>query len=827
MREMQVALRVVYKDLASRDVSRVIAETTRQSEQAARAQQQSAAATAQAQRQASDHTSRALTVTTKQTEDAARAQQQSAAASAQAQRQASDQTSRALTVTTKQAVDSARTQQQSITAVGNTSVRVYDQSRRASVLRAQQEAQSSKQVSSSILRDVDRLHQARERLGVRSERAIQREILQTAVAYKRLEDSGRLSGRELARAAEAAQAKVRGLRQEMQHLKTPGELGRGVAAIGGGILAGAMMAKRPLSEVMTHERQVAFISNTAYAGEDAAGRAKGQHAITEHISRAVQYGGGKREDAADALNDLLGSSGLSRDDSYAMLPTVQKMALASGRTPREIVPLVGAANANGIPVAQMPDALGKMLYAGETGGYGIENMMSNLPGVLTAQRDNFGMSGMKGLEMALANLQGITAATSMPQESAQSYTALLTTLKNPGVAQSVGKKLSIGGKGVDLNGTLAKGALQGVDPLETFSALIDKSLESNKAYKQLKSRLAKGGGTDVDKEQMATLLEQTVLRDVGVGRKPMLALSGYMAQRESIRGMRSDYAGRGVSAIDTSGSVMLSTASEKLNLAGQAVADARQRALEPLTTTLGDVAAKLSKYAEAYPGLTTLLVGAGDGIKVMTAAALAFGGVKMLTGAGVGAGLGAAATGAGSGVVRLVGTGVSKLAPASVFGKGALARSSPMVSLALGGYNATQVAGSDLPDNEKNAAYTKIAGSTGGGFAGAMIGAKSMSWLGPYGVAAGAVGGGVLGSFGGDWLGEKLGRSWFGSDEGPRAETARAPTIATGGYDPAALQQAMIAKLREPQKMDIKITVDNGAIVAAVQDASARDARRY
>jgi hypothetical protein len=80
------------------------------------------------------------------------------------------------------------------------------------------------------------------------------------------------------------------------------------------------------------------------------------------------------------------------------------MALAAGRKSREIVPLVGALKANQIPVADMPAALGKMLYAGETGGYGVQNMIESLPRLLAAQRDNYGIVGMKGLEMALVDM---------------------------------------------------------------------------------------------------------------------------------------------------------------------------------------------------------------------------------------------------------------------------------------------------------------------------------------------------------------------------------------------------------------------------------------
>ena len=730
----------------------------------------------------------------------------------------------AVSVVAQKKHEAARQEQRDAAVVGAANARHYDQSRRASVQLAQQQIAASRNASSQIVRDADKMHKAREQLGIRSERSLQREIMQTMIAFKRLEQSGRVSGLELARAAEAAQRKVKLLQREMRELKTPSEFGKGLAAIGGGILAGAAVAKRPLSETMAFDQQVAAMSNTAYAAEGAEGRQAGQREISHQISRAVRQGG-TREEAADALNDLLGSSGLSRDEAFAMLPTVQQTGLAAGRKSRDIVPLVGALKASNISVADMPAALGKMLHAGETGGYGIENMISSLPKLLASQRDNYGISGMKGLEMALVNMQAITAGTNMPQESAQSLMALMNTLKQPSVSQAVAKKLSIGGKGVDLAGTLGKGALQDVSPLETFTALVDKSMANNKSYKQLKGRLEKGG-SQADREQMATLLESSVFRDVGIGRESLLALSGYMSQRESIKGLRSEYAGVGVGALETSSAVMMATAGEKVNQASQAVADARQRALQPVTELMGDMAKKMAEYADKYPGLTTALTGATDGIKVMTAAAIAFGGVKMLTGAGAGVGVGAAAAGVASGTASVAGRAVGVLAPTRFLGSGVLARSAPLASVALGGYDALQVAGSDLTEAEKNAAYTRIGGRTSGGIGGAYAGGQALAFLGPYGIAAGAIGGGILGSLTGDWAGEKLGQAWFGPGEA-RPETAKAATISTGGIEPAELQQAIInANRAAPLKVDVKVDIDGREVAAAVNEHNARDARR-
>lgn len=706
--------------------------------------------------------------------------------------------------------EAARQQQRDAATVGAANARYSDQSRRASVVLAQQQMAASRSASSRVLRDAERLHSARTQLGIRSEKSLQREIIQTAIAYRRLEESGRVSGRELARAAEAAQHKVRMLQREMRQLKTPSEWGKGLAAIGAGIAAGVAVARRPLSETMAYDQQVAAISNTAYASEGVEGRKQGQRRIDEVITQSV-HKGGTREEAADALDGLL--SKMPREEAFTILPTVQQTALAAGMKSRDIVPLVGALQANGIPVAEMPAALGKMLHAGETGGYGVKNMVQSMPRLLDSLRQS-GLSGMQGLEAALVDMHAVTAGTNMPEESAQSLTSLVEALKQPAVAQAVAKKLSINGEHVDLAATVGQGVLQGVSPLETLTATIDKAMVNNKEYKRLKGRLEKGG-SQADQDQMATLLENTVFRDMGFGRKPMLAITGYMSQRDTVPGLRSEYAGAGVRALETSSAVMMDTAGEKVNQATQTVADARHRALQPITEAMGDVAKKITEYAQTYPELTSAVVGATDGIKVMTAAAVAFGGVKALTGVGAqGIGVGAAVSGIASKAA-----GVTKAA----------ARGAPIVPLALGAYETVQIANSDLPADQKKVAYTRTASSTAGGMGGAYAGVQAGAIFGPWGMLVGGVLGGLMGSQAGDDFGQEMGNAWFASGRG-RTEPPEGVAPPMSSADLTGLQglrRELVGALRESsQKIEVKVELDGREIAASVNEHNAREARR-
>lgn len=72
-----------------------------------------------------------------------------------------------------------------------------------------QTGQIAQQSSKTQAEAARKAAQAREVLGVRSERTIQRELMQTRAAYERLKRSGVASQNELRRAAEATKNRVR------------------------------------------------------------------------------------------------------------------------------------------------------------------------------------------------------------------------------------------------------------------------------------------------------------------------------------------------------------------------------------------------------------------------------------------------------------------------------------------------------------------------------------------------------------------------------------------------------------------------------------------
>ncbi|MDR0633905.1 MAG: hypothetical protein LBF91_02880, partial [Azoarcus sp.] len=146
-----------------------------------------------------------------------------------------------------------------------------------------------------------RLAQAREQLGMRSERTIQREIQRTEAAYNRLRASGRLSMSELERAAQRTRQRVAELNNEMGRLtreqKAQRALRIGASVAVGTVAAGAVL-KTPIQRAIDYDYRLAHMANTAFSERDSEGRKIGMKELETVINDAVKQGGGTRESAA-------------------------------------------------------------------------------------------------------------------------------------------------------------------------------------------------------------------------------------------------------------------------------------------------------------------------------------------------------------------------------------------------------------------------------------------------------------------------------------------------------------------------------------------------
>lgn len=515
-------------------------------------------------------------------------------------------------------------------------------------------AEGAARITRTASEEYRRAARARETLGVRSEQSIQREIAQTIASYNRLARTTVMSSREQERAFRRMKDQVRELKTEMRGYSRMGEVkrfGSNAMAIGGGIAAGAAVLSRPVANQMSYERQLSMMANTAFGDDGQAGRLAGRTKLANSIRAAVMSGGGTKEDAAEAMNNMIASGAVSYETADKWLPTIMKNATASGASAIDLSSLaIKAKQSFGLTDEDIPVAMNMAIAAGKAGNFELKDMARWLAPQMAAASS----SGMKGIDdfaklLTLNEAAGITAGNS--DEAGNNVVNLLAKLTSQDAANAA-KRIKVNGKGIDLAGSLANAKERGIDPIEAFSRIVDRVVAQNGAYQKLQKRLAgtkEGSEQRAVMESMANILEGSGVGKIIADRQALMALLAYRNNPEYRKDVESQINAQrtlkpGETAGDQDFAFIAGTNDFKIDQAKNANDFAQMDSVKSLANAAGAAAGELTALAEEFPGLATAAAGATTAIQTMTGAAIAFAGLKFLTGGGV-----AAATGAASG----------------------------------------------------------------------------------------------------------------------------------------------------------------------------------
>lgn len=573
----------------------------------------------------------------------------------------------------------------------------------------------------------------------------------------RMRFGGLLNGlRQVDRLSRAAMQSLRGVASAASNAaKAAGQVGSGLAA--GGYVAG-----RALAKPMDYERRVAQMANTAYAERDVAGRRAGMTQLDASITGAVRTGGGTRDEAAEALDKMLASGAIKADAATSLLPVLQKYSTASGAASGDLADIVIRGVQQGFfKPEEAQAALDRAMVAGQMGGFELKDMARWLPQMMANAQ---GMKGMAGFERILASAQASAVTAGNKDQAGNNLVNLLAKLNSSDTAQDFKKQ------GIDLAGSLAKARESGELPLDAFIRLVEtRVVGRDKRFQAARAKAAGATGGDRASalNDMADILQASAVGRVMQDRQALLALVAEMTQKgyvaDVLGGMRGA-AGAG----ETAFGVVASTSAFKAQQASNEKDIAASGMLAHVKPYLDPAMERLAAFGAEFPALTTAAMEATTAIGAMTAAAAAFGGLRMLTGGAGAAGAGGAAGVAGRGA-RFGGL-AGRLA----------GRAGGLLAMAGAAYDVYATEQSAMSRNDKNAAHVATAGGLGGTLAGAGLGAKAGAALGTLvapgigtavGAGVGGIGGGLLGWLGGTSLGQKLGGMIFRDERVVRVES--------------------------------------------------------
>lgn len=504
--------------------------------------------------------------------------------------------------------------------------------------------------------EYQRLSQAREALGIRSERKIQQEIVRTQAAYQRLAQSGTLSWREQMRAASAMHRQVAQLANEMGRLTKMQK----ALAVGAAATAAAFVLKPKVEQAMAYDLRLAHIANTAFSDRDTSGRKSGMRDLNAAIVAAVRKGGGTRDQAAETLDALIASGAMSVGDSMGLLPALLKSSTATGAQSADLANIaIRGMQTFKIKPQDLPNVIDMAITAGQAGGFELRDMAKWLPQQMAAASAS-GLTGVKGFAKlaALNQASAITAGTK--DEAGNNLVNLLTKINSRDTAQDAERM------GINLPKYLAQQRMKGVDSVEAFVGLVDQTVSKQTAWKQLQEKL-KGAKDESEKrdtlESMASIVQGSGIGKLVQDRQALMALVGIMNNRQYLADVQQKTLG-GRGAGERNFALISDTAAFKTGQLGNEKEIAQQAALDKLNPAIGGLSEKTVELARQYPGLTTATVAATTALTALAAAA------------------GAAALASGGGV-----GGISGKVAGAARGAGGLAlRAAPLVAAGAFGY---------------------------------------------------------------------------------------------------------------------------------------------
>lgn len=422
-------------------------------------------------------------------------------------------------------------------------------------------------------------------------------------------------------------------------------------------------------QARSYDRQLADTANTAFAGRDLAGRRSGMGELDSAVKAALRAGGGKREDALQALNDMLASGTVTASQAQGLLPTINKYATAGNASVTELSNIVVRALQNGFKEADIPQVLDMALAAGQQGGFELKDMARWLPKLLAAGQMS-GLNGMDGYARILASAQGSVITAGSKDEAGNNLLNLLLKI-NSADTQRDAKNM-----GIDLAGSLAAARGKGVNSLDAFVNLVDKIAGGDSRMVSLRRQAAAAG--DDESRQAALTAQADILQGSAVGRivqdrQALLALVAELNKRDYIAGVQRDVMGARGQYGASNFALISGTADYRIQQAENEKLFAQTDAMGPLNEGLALLAQGTSAVYQQFPGFAAAIEASKLALTGLAAAAGAAGLMGLLTGGGgaaARAGAGALATRAG-GLLAGAGAAAAAIPAAALVGVGA------------------------------------------------------------------------------------------------------------------------------------------------------------
>lgn len=396
-----------------------------------------------------------------------------------------------------------------------------------------------------------------------------------------------------------------------QHTQQTSSLLQKGAAVGGAAVAGGMVVSSALQKPRDYAQQMTYIAATATGGQGLSSSQRLQRigTLEQYVKDSVRQGGGKREDVAAALNELIASGKYDIDTVKPALMSSAKTAFAAGADTVDAAKMTIAMRNFGVKNLDL--AQDRAMRAGQVGSFEYKDMAKFLPEQMAAARAS-GYSGDAGL-IKLLTLNQMAKSTSADSASAgNNVVNLLQKLSSREFSDSIADAITVqSGDPTRINGSKKPKTVfdwasytqeqrsQGVYGVEAFVSLLERQLTDNKKYQALQAQAQSATTPEAKKAILGDMSNIALGSNIGqiiADRQALMAALAVVYNKDSSAKLENQISNAS-GTVNSDLAMIQQTEWAKDQAADQEKLFAQSKAYDAISDSLGGLKENITKWA--------------------------------------------------------------------------------------------------------------------------------------------------------------------------------------------------------------------------------------
>lgn len=387
-----------------------------------------------------------------------------------------------------------------------------------------------------------------------------------------------------------------------------GAIHTGASFAGGAVGAAGGFAygvKGPIKDTLDLDRRINNLAVTAYPERDINGKKIGAKELENAIHHAVDVSGGNVDGVTNLLGEMIAGGKLPKSDILKALPYLAKTAVANDANPQDVGRLANTLYGQGLVtnIKELERANNAIIAIGQKSSFEYKNQVMHLPNQLPYAR-TAGASGLMAVrDVAVMNATSSVVMGTADEAAVATHNALMK-MSSQDTAKDYKKNT-----GRDLHKDLMNARLKGISPFEFWQHVIEAEIDQNPDLKAYKKKLDNAKSPEEGRQILADI--EMIGRGSAISKyfqemRGQTGILGYqnaayrtMLQNEATRAINGEFQPN-----ENNFSFISQTDPHKVDVVKNTYEQQRKHLIDKATPSIGNAAEQANSWAKDHPDIS-------------------------------------------------------------------------------------------------------------------------------------------------------------------------------------------------------------------------------